>query len=224
MGKQITLYDRVQAFTRLADKGLVKEMIVKTNYTNFLPEFYGMTTLKKSDDGHTFVRVGTIENPKKFYSKLNSPIAVIPPWEQIETSTVSEGEKMDTASLIRKGRYLVVMVDLSEKKSVIMEDFLKLVGISEKGVLKSKNRERENVLDHWEIYDLYQKKNMKIVEIVRLKYPSRAAQKGNDALSLKNECMCISRAYNKAKSIIKQVRQDIGMDTMKGKKERKNHN
>ena len=54
-------------------------MFTKGNYIKSLPEYYGMTTLKQSYDGHTSARVGMINDIKKFHNKeFGSAITIIP--------------------------------------------------------------------------------------------------------------------------------------------------
>ena len=215
MGKsqKITLYDKVQALSWLSNP----EMFIKGGYVNSLPEYYGMTTLKKSDNGHTFVRVGTIGNVEKFYKRISSPVTVIPPWEHIETSSLSDKKKMYPSSLIREGRYLVVSVDLSKGKTDITNDLHSLIDICSKYIKKSKRtrKNKKHDVDIWKVFyqcnqpDFKNNKGQpKYVKVVRAFYKNI-----NDKLLLDGHRNNMKRAYKKACDIVKQVEKELSKES-----------
>jgi len=159
---------------------------------------------------------------------------VIMPWQKIEpcpgavglslktllNDKAIEKARKDGASLwIRNNKYLVLQVDLSRKKADIMREFETIIDLAIKHVPKPKNRKRDSELYHWEIYNLHKKDGLKFVEIAREKWPERAKKQGKDSLFLTNERMHVKRAYDKAKTIIEQIRKDLGLNTKKGKKD-----
>lgn len=211
MGKQITLYDRIQASLRLADKGLVKKMTIKGSYINSLPKLYGMSTLKKSDNGHTFVRVGTIGNVEKFYKRISSPATVIPPWKHIETYSLSDKEKMNPATLIRDGKYLAVCVDLTHKKSKILADFESLLDtlipyIGNKTLYFGDGRGKEKTFQFsiWHVYDLYTNTKKPNFTAVARRLSGKSGQ-ARDNAQLSACLKAVKRAYKRACEIIKAV-------------------
>jgi hypothetical protein len=184
-------------------------------------------------------KIGIAINRNEFSEYLNPTVDVIKPWQKIEPCPGAVGlplktllndksmekARKDGASLwIRNNKYLVLQVDLSRKKADIMREFETMIKLAIKHVPKPKNRKRDRELDHWEIYKLHKKEGLKFVEIARNKWPERAKKQGKNSLSLKNECMHVQRAYNKAKTIIEQIRKYLGLNTKKGKKDyHKNH-
>ncbi len=179
-------------------------------------------------------KIGIAINRARFSECLNPTVKVIMPWQKIEpcpgavglslktllNKKAIENAKKNGASLwIRNNKYLVLQVDLSRKKADIMREFETIIDLAIKHVPKPKNRKRDSELDHWEIYNLHKKDGLNFVGIARKKWPERAKKQGKDALSLKNECMHVKRAYNKAKIIIEQIRKDLGLNTKKGKKD-----
>lgn len=215
MEKQITFYDKMQAFIRLADKGLVKEMTIKGSYTNSLPKLYGMTQLKKSDDGHTFVSVGEVDDIKKFYEKLSSPVTVIPPWEHIETSAVSDKEMQDPAALIRDGKYLAVCVDLTRKKNRILDDLKNLIDtlipyIGNETMYYSDGRGAEKSFKYpiWHIYDKCTRTKKPNFTAVARELSGESGQAPYNE-RLKEHLEAVRRSYKRACEIIKNVQEEI---------------
>jgi len=215
MEKQITFYDKIQAFIRLADKGLAKEMTTKLNYTNSLPKLYGMTQLKKSDDGHTFVSVGEVDDIKKFYEKLSSPVTVIPPWEHIETSAVSDKEKQNPAALIRDGKYLAVCVDLTRKKSRILDDLKHLLDtlipyIGNETTYYSDGRGAEKSFQYsiWHIYDQCTRTKKPNFTAVARELSGESGQ-ATENERLKKHLEAVKRSHKRACEIIEIVQEEI---------------
>lgn len=224
MGKtqKITLYDKVQASCWLSNS----EMFIKGCCVNSLPEYYGMTTLKKSDNGHTFVRVGTIGNAEKFYKRISSPVTVIPPWEHIETYSLSDKKKMHPSSLIREGRYLVVSVDLSRGKTDITNDLHSLVDICSKYIKKSKGtrKNKKHDVDIWKVF--YQcnqpgfknnKGQPKYAKVAKLFYKEENEKIKNKSPQymeslLDGQRNNMKRAYKKACDIVKQVEKELSKE------------
>lgn len=214
--EDISGYDRIQAFIRLCDKGLIKEMAVKSGYINSLPELYGMKTLKESGDGHTFVRLGTVDNIKEFYNRLFQGAAtIIPSWEQIETYAVSDKEKMNPKSLIREEKYLVVGVDLSKKKKDILAEFKSLLDISSKKVITKtqffdevRGKGKNFRYPKWHVYDLCSRgRKPNFTKVSRILSGETGQARDNDELA--RVLKVVKRAYKQTCQIMKTVEGEI---------------
>lgn len=213
--KPINGYDRLNALIRIPEVKRDLEAIEKESNERKKVELQCRFYEKYNVD------VRLLQRPEvfhKFKDFLNSGA--------IQVFSNFDKSNPDFISKYRDGKHIIVAVDMSKKRQDITREFSKMLARINKDykISKDKSRNRNNELDHWEIYNLYKREGLKFVEIARKNRPDRAQKSGSDSLSLKNECMTVSRAYNKAKTIIEQMQKDLGLNTKKEKKDyHKNH-
>lgn len=142
-----------------------------------------------------------LQNPKDFnkYNKRfhrSNSIHVLSNWEKDNLNSMSKFY----LSEYRDGRHVILAVDITKKKGIIIEKFKEVIDRVKKdyGIQKDTTRNKDTEKDIWGVYDL-REKNVKWSVIASCILGKYSRHNGRQVI----------RYYDKAEKIINTVRQQV---------------